>query len=925
MNKFLSIIVGLCIFSTLAYSKGQYLQENQTLGITTLGKENTNDSQSSSTKNYQITFKIPAGTDVSKLNISFAPLKYNKRFAYGITSDDQRVAIWSQIFQYFRGGWVDDEESSHYNMAKTTGAYAPRALTYTDGCGVERIFGVNAANWYNLREQYWSYPLDKENPNRNWPFLVWEEQEIINDFDGSCSFHDVQSPDLPAGVYGGGLTENIDEMINNVIKGYTDANDNHIKPRLKRGVMVLTEPNGYGYYTSAAEKTPFIKMITRQANDEFTFVNLADPTINLEKFKVGRYFNDPGTFENHRSYFYNNIVSKSVNGVHLYGEFGLHGLVYKGNDVITSANIKDSPKIKFFDWLCDTYGNGKTVDPQTGKITKGSDELWFATNDEVYQYKYLSRDNTTPIRYYVDGDSLRISLSVPQIEDFYWSEYTLLIDGIDANKVSQVATDQSIFGMSYGTTQNDNGEKVMMLNLNYDQTLLDRANKYITMTQNSSDNEGASDITEEYKRYAGYFIQRLKPELQKECRDKLDFMFSAPKLTVVNIDSVEGGVIYTPTVSILYSYTGSPAEYRLSKDHDMNNAEWKELSDTIKYRLSENESIRLYMQLRNEYGISNIDSSSIVYYNPSLVLSSINIDSNLSFVEEPNVTIKLDLKGYPTHYIISEDSTFSDQQWIPYKTNLINYELSSGAGTKTVYAKIKNDLVETNLVSCQVDYVTSTNVIISLAGERSWNQITYPLTKDLSTINLAQLATHNTYTSKKLKSKAGRDLDWYLELNNRYYLSNDECSIAGPNFSDGGAYYQPKLEGNKGVYEDIYIKKALVLNNNSSENQKGRIVFTLPKGEYQFKLLMSVSSNIPMNTNQLNTSWYRVDTNGKVGIPIHPGNSGFNPVNNTAYNAEIKNIVVDEYSDGNVILYLYNTGEYNARPAINLIEITKIK
>lgn len=56
---------------------------------------------------------LPAGTDTSQLAVAFAPLKYNKRFAYGVTSDDTHVSAWSILFKYFNGQWIDNTEYFH--------------------------------------------------------------------------------------------------------------------------------------------------------------------------------------------------------------------------------------------------------------------------------------------------------------------------------------------------------------------------------------------------------------------------------------------------------------------------------------------------------------------------------------------------------------------------------------------------------------------------------------------------------------------------------------------------------------------------------------------------------------------------------------------------------------------------------------------
>lgn len=844
-----------------------------------------------------ISFKVAPVEKYKRVSVRFAPLKYNKRFAIGVTSDDQGITAWNRLFSYFNGRWIDDEKNYHPNMSRSEGAYAPRALTYTDGCGVVRRFSINSANWYNSRGQYWQYPMEHEDPNHYWPYLVWAEQLEINDFDGACSFHDVQDP--AADKEGG--------TVNQVLNGLIDANDNYVYKILGRKLMVMTEPGGESQYSQAAGLYPNIKMITSQhkTNLGFTYVNLADST-DFTKLKVGRYFRDENTFDQHKKEIEGEIINKSINGAHFYGEFGLHGLHDKIIENYTASNISSSAKIKTFDWLCDTYGE------------HGSDEMWFATNDEVIQYKYLN--SVTNLNYSVNNDSLTINLEVPELDDFYWYEYTLLIDGLDVSDIDNVKVQNSkrdLIGLSYGESEGQ-----LMLNLNYDTTLLTRADKYTSLFETNVLAEKFTDQSLQYKRDAEYFIQRLRPSLQGPFRQRIDSIAKAPVLNSIIINS---GARETSdrNVSVNLDYEeGIPMQYRISESNDFSNAQWKPMEDPIVYKLSLSGGDKtLYVQLRNPFGETNICQSSIHYTPPPLDLKSIAINSNAINTESNEVSVCFNYIGLPTHYKLSEDSSFIDTQWKSWTDDSpILFSLSSGYGKKTLYAKMKNDSIEL-AVNNSIDYIKE-GVVISFAGT-ALNQIAYPKTDAGTTINLLQIAPNTNYSAKELRSVSDHVTSWAIELNSSLYQSNDQTQAQGTYLTVVNNL-QPSLSGDTGVYPDTYLSKLWTINGSGEKGaKKGRIVFTLPEGSYKLKLLMSASANAALNAAQLSDSWYRIDVDDVKGTPVNVGNRGFTALNNNKFNAEIDIVVPKSETVGNVVLYLYNNSNFYYRPGINLIEIIK--
>lgn len=435
--------------------------------------------RSGSTKEIEITLDR-GDYRLEDIVIQFAPLKYNKKFAFSMTSDDSKVEGWSRIFKYIIGGFIDNNlqnNNYHKHMPKPAGGYAQRMLTYSDGCGVKRVFPLSTANLYNIRTPYIQYHLERQKPDATYPYLIWDEVKEMLDFDGGCTIHDVQDP-------ADAIKD--DSTLQKVINGIIDANEKHVKPFIGRYLNVISEPNGNSLYVDAAEKLGYFKMITRNkeggapdVNDRFTYKNMANSLLNVNKLRAGRYFIDSATLATIQTEFKQNLVDISTGNNRIYGEFGFHGMLNSSNTYYNYQNSKYSTKASFLDWLHDNYASG------------GNDSIWFCTNDEIIQYKIQARD--TQIQKSLSGNKLKIRLSIPAYNNFYWGELTLLVDGAKI----QGATSKSAIGLSYNNR---------LVNVNFDETLIERSDRYTAIFERPGD---AHD-----KANANYFIQRLKPELQ---------------------------------------------------------------------------------------------------------------------------------------------------------------------------------------------------------------------------------------------------------------------------------------------------------------------------------------------------------------------------------------------------------------------------
>lgn len=97
---------------------------------------------------------LPSGVSADSVNLSFAPLKYDKHFAFTYTADDSVEGAYARIWRRINQKWIDDSEFFHLGNTPTTGYTPEYPLVYTDGCGNDRRFGFSVALWPTLGNEY---------------------------------------------------------------------------------------------------------------------------------------------------------------------------------------------------------------------------------------------------------------------------------------------------------------------------------------------------------------------------------------------------------------------------------------------------------------------------------------------------------------------------------------------------------------------------------------------------------------------------------------------------------------------------------------------------------------------------------------------------------------------------------------------------
>lgn len=734
------------------------------------------------------TVSIPLPKDVTSaqdVNISIAPLKYNKRFAFSYSVDDSSMQTYSVVHALYAGKWIDDDNFCHLGGKRTTGYTPEHPLYYTDGFGTRRYFaGSNYLITLRTKEQYSKYPLEGSSGSSN-PYLMFDELKILQDFDWDWMIHNVDE-----GVWGKGNPENI-------VKGMIEVNDYMESHGVGRSPLSSHPDGNNSYYTAALMYDEIRAYLKGGVRD----VNLMT---GEEKMNLPRYFMTNLTTDNLHKKF-SEIENGSILGVSaLWNTFGGHRP--RGN---VGVNDGDWNTIKeLVEYIHATYGGG------------GSDEIWFPNDNEVYQYLYLKK--YTQITKQIIGGNLVITIEMPAFDNFKWFETTLLLD-IQAETAS---CDDNVYGLTCGM---NNGH--FMININMMHSLVERSEKYTAKFEASENVEDMDD--------ALYFVQRLKESLRAPYLARINAVRSAPVLTVFVINGGETTEVAGVTCNL--TYTGKATHYMLSEDAGFATGEWTPfVNNDVPFTLKNTEGLHtVYCKVKNQFGESGVISDTVTYTPPALSLTSVVINSGAAKTETAEVSVGITYTGIPTHYRIGETADLSAAPWTGIADGISYTFGDTRYGTKTIYVQLKDTKGVSDILSDNIELVEPepVKIIISFGSE----ELDLYNVMDGKTINYTRFFN----SSNNIKMLSIRD----TKGNEACMLcrgSADYDGVKGVDYADTKQMSNPSVD-DSGVYPAMYIQRHF-LNFQSSSGLKAIIRFKqLEPGTYTVRVLPScgASSDIP--------------------------------------------------------------------------------
>jgi hypothetical protein len=151
------------------------------------------------------------------------------------------------------------------------------------------------------------------------------------------------------------------------------------------------------------------------------------------------------------------------------------------------------------------------------------------------------------------------------------------------------------------------------------------------------------------------------------------------------------------TVILNNAATNKPTHYMASESPGFDGARWTFYSVKPRFTLSSGAGTKtVYFKLKSKEGESSVASDTIALAAPTV--TSLQINSGASSSTSKTVTLNNTTSIKPTHYMASESSSFVGARWTFYSVQP-RFTLSAGAGTKTVYFKVKNSVGESPVVS----------------------------------------------------------------------------------------------------------------------------------------------------------------------------------------------------------------------------------
>lgn len=189
----------------------------------------------------RLRFSLPDGVSPDDVSLRFAPLKYDKHFAFTFTCDDSYVTAYSLVWSLINARWIDDREFRHLDGIPTSGYVPDHALVMTDGCGNDRRFGFSCSvwpTWGRADDPANTYVKDLVRTGANSMYISWEELRLLSDFGVSMLFHNVDER-----VYG-----KADPAL--IAQGFRDDYDK-VCEKLGLRMKVLGLPDGNEAYAEA--------------------------------------------------------------------------------------------------------------------------------------------------------------------------------------------------------------------------------------------------------------------------------------------------------------------------------------------------------------------------------------------------------------------------------------------------------------------------------------------------------------------------------------------------------------------------------------------------------------------------------------------------------------------------------------------------
>lgn len=777
---------------------------------------------------------IAAEDDVS---VVFPSLKYDKKFAFAWTTDDSILGIYSLIFKYINKKYIDDTYNFHDGMTPTTGFTPDRVLCSTDGCGNDVRFRVDSG-WVSFNNNGSdgihsdSYPYQ---------YVRWSELITFLDFFNTIMNHGGGDQGKPLAS----IQANADKLVEKC----------GINP------FLLLVPGGTTGFQGTAETLDYIYHYHDKLNLDYSTDALTRESFKVKHGLLGRRTYDGMTLDELCSL----VDSRAVRTDHPFTYVGGHVVADTNEQIKWTAAVKP-----FLDYLHDTYGKG------------GNDTIWFAGPSEIYEYLFTRYHSVITKK--INGDNLDVTVKIARLPLFYQNEFSLLVKTMTAinTNVSTLTINKEVMKLSRGLKDGN-----LLINVNYNPKLLELAEKYTSKHELSS--------LEVDKEDALYFANLLNDDLKAPFLARINSGDTAPVLNSISVNS-GSTTTYNQEVSVSLNVTGSISHYRVSESADLSSVAWIEgTSRTINFNLSSQLGLKtLHVQVKNSFGESGIQSSSITLVERPSVTYTVTARSNNTALGSVSPSTQEVEEGGGV--VVTANATGGN-----VIDNWDGVDSGTGVGTASGEGRVLN-VRENRNVTCNFKPLVTGNVKIILHPVISPGVSTLPGGEKISGIRGSFSTTHPRPeifdTSGNLVGHQVASQDMLPEGIIDLKLSTNT---------------NPVLSGDTGTYPDSFLGSLYgTYSLDTYPTARGLLRLELPEGTYTIRVLYSTQK--VLSREQLTGITY--DANGVVAtLP-----ASYSATNNNSEFLEINNVIVD--SDGILDMYMGSTTPW-IRAGWNLVEIIK--
>lgn len=783
---------------------------------------------------------LPSNISPSNVNLTFPKLKYNKNKAVSLTIDDCH-SIYNDVFSVINKRWVDNQQLSYFQpgdtreftyhlgftyekngviYTKSEGRYPSKALEYTDGAGIPKRLAFTSA--------FWSWKMGPRDyvGGWAWPWMTPAEARLAFDFGSTVAFHDIE--DVDANKTETGNTNVSQEFFNAAVKKDATLSKELIDITPK----IMVNPNGDPNYTRLSWNCPDVMYQVAAAI-------LPDGLGTV--FNLGYYqYNSPIALDDKAStkfivkrLFFSSTIQEFLDFIAANQAKPLNERVWN----IYGVHRPSTPTQELLESLESLYGKS------------GDDSMWMPSLDEFFEYWYMT--NYGAVHKSIDGQKIKFRIYLPCHDNFWFRSISVLLSGIASLDDLSVKSSDNCYGTSYSINNNQ-----LLVNLDFSPSTLERAERYLKIVENNPAKEYAYDD-------ASYFINQLKPEYRAPLLLRLNAFNSAPALSSVSINAGQAETT-TNNVTITITSIGIHNYIMISESPAFTGASWIASGEkSLQYTLSAGFGVKtVYVKLKNSIGESSVVSDNIELKDAPLALESIVLAGGNASTATESVTVNFTYSGTPTHYMLSESSSFDGATWIAFGTG-VTFVLSEGTGLKTVFAKLKNSATETNSVSDTIskvdvnaivlnsviinngDATTSSQlVMISLSVTGTATHYRVGLNQDLSSSAWLPYASNVQYSlpdTDGLKTV-------YVQVKNSYNestVASDSITLSLPGVVKAAVSLSYQYGNGSVIYD-------------ASSGQTINVTNPSPGAAYSSKMLKSTTGEELLWSIEFNNSYYQV-------------------------------------------------------------------